>query len=277
MKLLSLIFSFRNEQENLNELITRLNASLRNLSDWNFEYIFVNDDSTDKSEKILSELQKRNPIRIVNLSRRFGITPGILAGFSVSKGDAIIYMDSDLQDPPELIPKLIEKFNNGTDVVHTKRTKRLGESKIKMILTSIAYRLINKSANIDLPIQAGDFKLLSRRAIDHINNLKEFDPYLRGLPVWIGFNQEYVEYIREGRSGGKTKFISILSGNPLDEFIRGITSFSSKPLFFSISFGIISLIFSLILIIYRIYQKNLGIELSENILLLLFFYLFFQV
>ena len=155
MKLLSVIFSFRNEEQNLKALIKRLENTLAKLDGWSYEYIFVNDDSTDNSEKILTELQNYHPITIVNLSRKFGVGPGVLAGFEVAKGDALIYMDCDLQDPPELIPKLIDKFNIGIDVVHTKRTMRLGEGKIKMFLTNMAYRIINMTANINLPIQAG--------------------------------------------------------------------------------------------------------------------------
>ena len=144
MKLLSLVFSFRNEEENLEKLVERLSAVLSKLNGWTYECIFVNDDSTDNSEKILINLQKTHPIKIVNLSRKFGVGPGILAGFESSKGDALVYMDSDLQDPPEIIPKLIDKFNSGFDVVHTRRTKRLGESKLKMFITKIAYITINK-------------------------------------------------------------------------------------------------------------------------------------
>ena len=205
MKLLSVVFSFRNEEENINELIKRVTTVLHKLNNWSYELIFVNDFSNDDSEKILIELQKQYPITIINLSRKFGIGPGILAGFATAKGDALIYMDSDLQDPPELIPDLISKFEVGADVVHTKRTKRLGEGIFKMLMTNIAYRLINLTSNISLPIQSGDFKLLSRRAIEHINNLKEYNPYVRGLTVWIGFKQETVDYVRHERSGGQTK------------------------------------------------------------------------
>ena len=262
MKLLSLVFSFRNEEENLENLVSRLNNTLSKLPNWNYEYIFVNDDSSDKSEEILVRLQKNNPIKIVNLSRKFGIGPGILAGLNEAKGDATIFMDSDLQDPPEIIPKLINKFEEGSDVVHTKRTKRIDESKIKIFLTNIAYKLINKSANIALPINAGDFKLLSKRAVNHINSLKEYNPYVRGLTVWVGFKQDFVEYVREGRSAGETKFKSTFSGGlqsgPITEFIRGITSFSTGPLYIGILIGMMAIISSFLLILYVLYEKYLG-------------------
>ena len=262
MKLLSLVFSFRNEEENLENLISRLNNSLANLTNWKSEYIFVNDDSSDKSEELLVKLQKNNPIKIINLSRKFGIGPGILAGLNEAKGDATVYMDSDLQDPPELIPKLIDKFEKGADVVHTKRTKRIDEGIIKLFLTSIAYKLISKSANIDLPLNAGDFKLLSKRAVKHINSLKEYNPYVRGLTVWVGFKQDFVEYVREGRSAGETKFKSTFSGGlrsgPITEFIRGMTSFSTGPLYIGILIGMIAIISSFLLILYVLYEKYLG-------------------
>ena len=261
MKLLSVVFSFRNEEENINELIKRVTTVLHKLNNWSYELIFVNDFSNDDSEKILIELQKKYPITIVNLSRKFGIGPGILAGFATVKGDALIYMDSDLQDPPELIPNLISKFEEGADVVHTKRTKRLGEGILKMLMYNIAYRLINLTSNISLPVQAGDFKLLSRRAIEHINNLKEYNPYVRGLIVWIGFKQETVDYVRNERSGGKTKqkfFSGSLLAGPWAEFVRGVTGFSTGPLFFGIFVGILAIIFSFILIVYALIDKYYG-------------------
>ena len=203
MKILSLVFSFYNEEKNLNKLIDRISTVITKLENWDYELIFVNDDSNDNSEKILIEKQKSHPIKIVNMSRRFGVGPCVLAGLELTKGNAVIYMDSDLQDPPEIIPQLIEKFEKGADVVHTKRTERLGESKFKMLLTKIAYRVINKTSNIPLPVDCGDFKLLSRRAVDYINSLKEYNPYIRGLTVWVGFKQDFIDYVRESRSSGE--------------------------------------------------------------------------
>ena len=219
MKLLSIIFSFRNEEKNIPELIERISSTLKKLNNWKFELIFVNDDSDDNSEKILIEKQKLYPIKIINMSRRFGTGPCVLAGLKQANGDAAIYMDSDLQDPPEIIPDLIKKFENGIDVVHTKRTKRLGESKFKMFLTKIAYLSINITSEIPLAVNVGDFKLLSKRVLKHVNSLSEYNPYIRGLSVWIGFKQDYVEYVRQGRFSGKTKFKNLWSG-PLPQFIK---------------------------------------------------------
>ena len=140
MKKVSIIFSFRNEEKNIPELVTRTNKVFDKLNNWKYELVFVNDDSTDSSEKILIELQKNYPIKIINMSRNFGVGPCVLAGFDNCSGDCIIYMDADLQDPPELIVKLINKYEDGYDVVHTKRTKRLGEGKIYLFVTQLAGR-----------------------------------------------------------------------------------------------------------------------------------------
>ena len=273
MKLLSIIFSFRNEEKNIPELIERISSTLKKLNNWKFELIFVNDDSDDNSEKILIEKQKLYPIKIINMSRRFGTGPCVLAGLKQANGDAAIYMDSDLQDPPEIIPDLIKKFENGIDVVHTKRTKRLGESKFKMFLTKIAYLSINITSEIPLAINVGDFKLLSKRVLKHVNSLSEYNPYIRGLSVWIGFKQDYVEYVRQGRFSGKTKFKNLWSG-PLPQFLRGITSFSTAPLYIGIIIGIFTIFFSLILIVYAVYSKIAGIAIpgSSGVLIAISFF-----
>ena len=131
-------------------MIKRVDASVKKLKNYKYELIFVNDDSNDNSEKILENLQQSFPITLINMSRTFGVGPCVLAGFKHSNGDCVIYMDSDLQDPPELLEKLIIEYENGADVVHTVRTERLGETKIKLFLTKIAYRVINFLSDINL-------------------------------------------------------------------------------------------------------------------------------
>ena len=263
MKHISIVFSFRNEEKNLAELINRISSTINKLDNWDYELIFVNDDSDDDSENILIEYQKNYPIKIVNMSRRFGVGACVLAGLQLAKGDATIYMDSDLQDPPEIITKLIEKFENGNDVVHTKRVGRLGENRFKIFLTRIAYKIINKTSNISLPIETGDFKLLSKRAVEHINSLKEYNPYIRGLSVWIGFKQDFVEYVRQSRFSGQSKFSSPWSG-PISQFIRGITSYSTGPLYLGIIIGLFAIFLSIILIIYAFYAKFSGIAIPGS-------------
>ena len=273
MKLLSVVFSFRNEEGNIKELVNRINISLEKLTNWNYELIFVNDDSTDNSESILLNLQKKYPIRIINMSRNFGVDPCVLAGFRNAKGDAIVYLHTDLQDPPEIIPDLIKKHEEGFDVVHTIRTKRKGESKFRMLVTRIAYLLINILSDIKLPIESGDYKLISRKALDKILDQKEFRPYVRGLSVWVGFKQTFYKYERQARGSGKSK-MSLLSKGPVTDFITGITSYSLKPLYIGIFFGFLSIIISLLLIIYALYLKfnNLAIPGSTSIIIAISFF-----
>ena len=263
MKLISIIFSFKNEEKNLNELIKRIEASFSKINNCKYELIFVNDCSEDKSEEILLDLQKNNPITIINMTRTFGVGPCVLAGFREAKGDAIVYMDADLQDPPEIIPKLINEYEKGAEIVHTVRTKRHGESAFKMFITKIAYKVINYLSEIPLPTEAGDFKLISRTALKKILLQNEFRPYIRGLSVWVGYKQSFVKYERDPRAGGESKF-PFVSKEPITEFINGITSYSLKPLYLGIILGFFSLIFSILLIIFALYSKFTGIAVAGS-------------
>jgi len=258
MRLISIIFSFKNEEKNINELVTRVKSSLSEINNWNYELIFINDLSDDKSEEILLDLQKTNPITIINMTRTFGVGPCVLAGFREAKGDAVIYMDSDLQDPPEIIPELIREHEKGAEIVHTVRTKRYGESSFKMLITKFAYKIINYLSDIPLPTEAGDFKLISRIALNKILSQNEFRPYIRGLSVWVGYKQSFVKYERQSRSDGESKF-PLYSNGPITEFISGVTSYSLKPLYLGVLLGFFSLIFSVSLIIYALYAKYTAI------------------
>ena len=273
MKLISFVFSFKNEENNLEELIKRVDTSVKKLKNYNYELIFVNDDSDDNSAQILENLQKTFPITLINMSRTFGVGPCVLAGFNHVKGDCVVYMDSDLQDPPELLDKLINKYENGADVVHTVRTERLGETKIKLLLTKIAYKLINFLSDINLPSEAGDFKLISKKALSKILDQKESRPYIRGLSVWVGFKQAYVEYVRKPRHEGKTKF-PLFSAGPISQFINGVTAYSLKPLYFGIILGMISIVFSILLIFYAFYMKftNLAVPGTAGIIITISFF-----
>ena len=164
------------------------------------------------------------------MSRRFGVAEGVLAGMAAASGDAVVYMDADLQDPPEVIPALLERWRKGADVVHTVRTHRRGEHPLKMLATRLAYRVIQLGSAIELPVDAGDFKLLSRAAVDHLLQVRESDPYLRGLVVWLGFNQAFVPYERDARHAGRTHF-PFFSKNPWKTFVIGMTSFSFLPIY----------------------------------------------
>ena len=273
MKLLSIVFSFRNEAGNIEPLVKRISTTMQKIENWKYELIFVNDDSNDNSEEILINLQKNYPIKIINMSRNFGIDPCVLAGFRNCSGDAIVYLHSDQQDPPEIIPELIKKHEDGNEIVHTVRTKRKGEGKFRMFVTKIAYKTIHLLSDINLPIQAGDYKLISRKALEEILKQKEFRPYVRGLSVWVGFKQGYVYYEREARGEGKSK-MPLLSGPVINDYILGITSYSLKPLYLGIIFGFFAIFISILLIIYALYLKfsNLAVPGSTSIIIAISFF-----
>jgi glycosyltransferase involved in cell wall biosynthesis len=247
-ELVSVVFSFRNERQNIPTLISRL-AAMFATEEVDYELIFVNDDSTDGSLDTLLDERSRNPrVKIVNMSRRFGVSECTRAGMAAATGEAIVYMDCDLQDPPEVIPELIAKWRGGADVVHTVRTHRHGESAMKMGLTRLAYRIIQLGSSIELPVDAGDFKLLSRAAIDRLLSVHESDPYLRGLVVWLGFTQAFVPYERDARHAGRTHF-PFFSRNPWKTFTVGLTSFSFLPIYAVIALAACGLLASALLVV----------------------------
>jgi dolichol-phosphate mannosyltransferase len=230
MPLVSVVLSFRNEAENIPILVARL-AAMFAAEPVDYELIFVNDASTDASlQRLLAERERNPRVKVLTLSRRFGVAEGVLAGMAAARGDAVVYMDADLQDPPEIIPQLLARWRSGADVVHTVRTRRHGESGLKMLATRTAYHIIQYGSSIELPVDAGDFKLLSRKTVDHLLRLREADPYLRGLVVWLGYTQVLVPYERDARHAGRTHF-PFFSRNPWKTFALGLTSFSFMPIY----------------------------------------------
>ena len=259
--LISVVFSFRNEAENLGPLVARL-ATMFATEPVEYELIFVNDASSDASLPLLVGLRRDNPrIKVLNMSRKFGVAECVRAGLAAAKGDAVIYMDTDLQDPPEVIPEMLAAWRGGADVVHTVRTRRHGESAMKMRLTALAYRLIRAGSSIELPVDAGDFKLLSRAAVRHLLVLGESDPYLRGLVVWIGFKQVLVQYERKARHGGATHF-PFLHRNPWKTAITGLTSFSFLPIYAVGVVAIAGVIVALLTIAAGVYMQMSGMSRS---------------
>ena len=241
--MISVILSFLNEEDVLPELIRRV-VDVLSREPEDYEIIFVNDNSTDSSLELLLKARASNPrIKIINTSRRFGMVECILAGIEYSNGDAIIYLDTDLQDPPEVIPELLEKWRNGADVVYTVRTKRDGENPIKMWITRQAYKIIGLFSEIDLPVDSGNFRLINRKIREQLLLLNEVEPYLRGLVRWIGFKQEAVYYEREARFAGECH-VPLFGTGPAKEFMAGLTTFSVAPIFLLFSFGFLVSIFS---------------------------------
>ncbi|MBF0205835.1 MAG: glycosyltransferase family 2 protein [Oligoflexia bacterium] len=259
---ISVVFSFRNEEAVLHELILRC----RNVFDEQkekkiisgYELIFVNDDSVDDSENILlSELEKRRDIKIVTMSRNFGVSVCVIAGMSYATGDLIVYMDADLQDPPEVITELIATWNQdrSIDVVHTVRSSRQGETWFKLFLTKIGYLILKHVTDISLPVEAGDFKLLTKRVALQILKLDEKNPFMRGLVCWVGFKQTFISYTRAPRFSGKTKFPVISSKVIWNFFESALISFSDIPLKVIFCIGVLISLFSFLLLLYVLVQR----------------------
>lgn len=262
---LSVVFSFRNEEETLPELIDRTTAVLRGLEDAGelsgSEIIFVDDDSVDGSAEIIRERAVRDGrIRMLTMSRRFGVSPCAIAGIEHAVGDAVVYLDADLQDPPELIPELVRAWRSGgdVDVVHTQRTARDGETWLKLGITRVGYFLLQRLSSIPIHREVGDFKLLSRRAVDHLLELKESNPFLRGLVIWIGFKQVIVPYERQPRFAGVTKF-PILDSKVIANFLNSaLISFSDAPLKLSLGLGAITFVIACAYAVFIVIAKLCG-------------------
>ncbi|RHX90316.1 glycosyltransferase [Leptospira yasudae] len=232
--LLSVIIPIYNEEKTIPELTRRLGilqnrlASEHSFKKDDLEILFVNDGSRDGSFDVLKKFcGSTNGYKLVNLSRNYGHQTAITAGIDTALGDAVVVMDGDLQDPPEFVSDLYGKLQEGYDVVYAKRKKRPGESWFKLFTAHVFYRILKKITRFDIPIDTGDFRIMSRRVTNVLCTMREQHRYIRGLISWIGFKQTGLEYEREERFEGVTKF-SV--GKMLKFALDGITSFSSAPL-----------------------------------------------
>mgnify|MGYP000162310829 FL=1 len=216
-----------NEQEVIKESYRRLDGVMRPLGE-EYELIFVNDGSRDKTMEIMLEIANNDKhVKIVDFARNFGHQTAVTAGMKYSSGDAVVIIDADLQDPPELIPGMLEKWKEGYEVVYGKRLKREGETKFKLFTAKAFYKVINSLSGNMIPMDTGDFRLIDRAVVDAMNAMPEHNRFLRGMGSWVGFRQYAYEYKRDERWAGTTKY-------PLKKMIKlakdGIISFSSKPL-----------------------------------------------
>lgn len=226
---ISVVVPAYNEEEVLETSYGRLTAVLTGLNE-PYELLFVDDGSRDRTEVMLEGLAKKDScVKVIRFSRNFGHMAALTAGLDHAAGDAVVVIDADLQDPPELIPAMVAKWREGWDVVYGKRTKRQGESRFKKTTAALYYRLLNKLTNVDIPLDTGEFRLIDRKVKDVLTGLTEHNRYMRGLISWIGFRQCAVEYVREGRFAGETKYSM---KKMLELSINGIASFSLKPLRF---------------------------------------------
>lgn len=228
MNIITVLIPCYNEEKNIDILYNRLTKVLYDLSNYSFNILLINDGSSDNTlEKMqaLHKLDKR--VSYLSLSRNFGKENAMLAGLDFAKGDAVIILDADLQDPPELIPKMIEEWERGYDDVYARRRSRAGETWFKKTSAHWYYRVLQKFADIDIPADVGDFRLLDRQAVDALCSLRERQRYTKGLFSWIGYNKKELLFDREPRASGNSKMnLFKLFGLAVD----GITSFSVAPL-----------------------------------------------
>ncbi len=227
-QLLSLVVPVYNEAEGIRMFHERAINVLRNLPGLDYELVYVDDGSKDGSYPILREFADSDPkIKVVKFSRNFGHQIAITAGLDHAVGDAVVFIDADLQDPPELILEMIAKWREGNEVVYARRARRAGETAFKLATAAAFYRVLRSMANIDIPPDVGDYRLISRVVADQLRGMREKDRFIRGLVSWVGFKQDFVLYNRDERVAGETKY-------PLRKMIKfaldGLTSFSTAPL-----------------------------------------------
>jgi len=225
----SIVVPAYNEQENISRVYDRLTRALGSIAGIEWELIFSVDPCTDRTEQMILELCDRDPrVKMLRFSRRFGQPMATIAGLEASSGDAVVVVDCDLQDPPELIPELVERWREGYDVVYAQRRTRAGETLPKRIVAAVGYRLIKRIADVEIPPNTGDFRLMSRRVVDNVVSLKEGHGFLRGLVGLVGFHQTSVPYDRDQRAAGNSKYNRFLGSLVIG--VNGIVGFSRYPL-----------------------------------------------
>jgi len=255
-KKLSIVVPVFNETEVIDAFYTRIKGVVDSIEHITYELIFVDDGSSDNSyNKLIGLADEDENVKIIKFSRNFGHQIAITAGIDISDGDAVVVIDSDLQDPPEVIKDFFNKWRQGYDVVYGVRKIRKGESRTKLLTARVFYRLLKTLIKIDIPLDTGDFRLISRRVADHFKKFNEKDRFVRGLTSWVGFKQVGVFYDRDKRYAGETKY-------PYKKMIKfaldGITSFSSIPLKLSSWLGYLTSIIAFLYACSVFVQKLLG-------------------
>ena len=252
MKDLTLIIPIYNEEKNIKVLYERLSKVIESLN-LDAEYIFINDGSKDNSLLLIKELAANyETVKFIDFSRNFGHQVAVTAGLDKSIGKAVVIIDADLQDPPELIKDLYEKYKTGYEVVYAKRKVRQGESFMKKFTAQMFYKILGRITSISIPVDTGDFRIIDRKVVEILNQMPEQQKFLRGQISWVGFNQTYLEYERKERFAGET-------GYTYRKMIRfaldGITSFSNLPLRFASITGFLVSGISFLLILYALYSR----------------------
>ncbi|WP_342043206.1 glycosyltransferase family 2 protein [Bacillus sp. OTU2372] len=248
----SIIVPVFNEEEVIQQTYQRL-ITVMDSTDAPYELLFINDGSKDRTEEILIEIGITDArVKLINFSRNFGHQVAISAGIDYAQGEAVVIIDADLQDPPELILDMIEKWMEGYEVVYARRLSRKGESFFKKKSASLFYRTLRSMTDIDIPLDTGDFRLMDRKVVQQMKGLHEKNRFVRGMASWVGFRQTAIEYERDERAAGETKY-------PLKRMLKlsmdGITSFSYKPLKLASYAGGLLAITGLIYMFYVFYLK----------------------
>jgi dolichol-phosphate mannosyltransferase len=268
----SLIIPIYNEEETIPELYRRVSDVMDSLDD-SVELILINDGSRDRSLNLMRELQERDArVCYISFARNFGHQAAVTAGLNFARGQVIVVLDADLQDPPELIPKMIESWQAGYHVVYAQRTKRKKESWFKRLTAYVFYRLLRRLADVDIPADTGDFCLMDRQVVDVLNSMPERNRYIRGLRAWIGFRQTAVKFERDPRFAGEVKYTFKKS---LALAINSLVSFSKIPLRLSTYLGLfsalIALLMALLVLYWRLQQPDSPVTGLATILIAVFF------
>lgn len=250
MKKISVVIPMYNEEEVVKTSYLRIQKVLENLEAYDYEMLFIDDGSKDKTLSILQELAEENKkVKVISFARNFGHQAAVTAGIQFVTGDAIVIIDADLQDPPELLPEMIALWEKGNEVIYGQRKSRKGESAFKLLTAKMFYTTLNALSDVEIPKDTGDFRLVDRKVIDVINRLPEHNKFLRGLFSWVGFRQKSYMYERQERYAGKTKY-------PFKKMWKlasdGIISFSTKPLKVVGGLGILTIILSIGILIYSL-------------------------
>ncbi len=237
MKTISVVIPVYNENEVINSSYNIIKEVLEKLTQYDYEIIFVNDGSTDGTLDFLQEISKENEkVKIISFSRNFGHQAAVTAGIQYVTGDAIVIIDADLQDPPELIPDMLKLWEEGYDDVYAKRKSRKGESFLKKFTSKMYYKMLQSVTNIEIQKDTGDFRLLDRRCVEALKSIRESQRYTKGLFSWIGYNKKEILFDRDPRAAGKTKWNY---GKLINLSIDGLTSFTTTPLRFAAVMGIL--------------------------------------
>jgi glycosyltransferase involved in cell wall biosynthesis len=255
-KLITIVIPVFNEMAVIDACYQRLTSVMQGLAGYRYELLFVDDGSRDATHARLVEFHATDPhLRIVKFSRNFGHQIAVTAGVDAALGDAVVIIDADLQDPPELIPEMVRQWEAGYDVVYGVRKRRAGESRMKLLTAAAFYRLLRVFTHIEIPVDVGDFRLISARAAAELRKLREKDRFVRGLVSWIGFRQTGLEYERDSRLAGDTKY-------PFSKMFKfaidGITSFSNLPLKLASWLGYLASFLAFVYLLSVFVQRALG-------------------